>query len=100
MYLAHWLSRRYVQMRHDETHLHIRCFHGRNTWEQHHFVSKLRNTPRDLFLYGWHRHVRGDVFGHPRFRLSPADRAAFEQYVEDSLELGVFAAAGAPTSVG
>lgn len=101
VYLRQWQERRLVQMREDETHLHIRCYHGGNTWERAHFLSKLKNTPRDLFLYGWHRHVRGDVFGHPRFRLSLADRAAFEQYVEDSLDLGLFAlATGASTTAG
>ena len=97
VYLRRWGRRRLVQMRDAETHLHIRCYHGGNTWERQHFFSKLRNTPRDLLLYGWHRHVRRDGLGHPRFRLTVPEQAAFAQYVEDSLDLGLFAVS-APTA--
>ena len=88
-YLDHWMARRYTKL--DEMHLFIRCFHGANTWEQTHFLSRMKNTPRDLIGYIWHRYIRRNVTGHRRFRITPEAQHAFKAYVADSRRLGLFA---------
>jgi glycosyltransferase involved in cell wall biosynthesis len=80
----------------DEAHLFIRCFHGRNTWEKEHFLTRMRNTPKDHLAYVWHAHIRRDLFGHPRFRIHPEGHRAVEQFVKDSFELKLFAFADSP----
>jgi glycosyltransferase involved in cell wall biosynthesis len=89
-YLHQWLQRPYVQLPKSESHLFIRCFHGANTWEQKHFLTRMRNTPRDAAAYVWYRSVRRNLFLHPRFRLTPVAREAFEAYLSDSSDLGLF----------
>lgn len=91
VFLKAWPETRRVQLPREASHLFIRCYHGDNTWEKTHFLTRMRNTPRDFLLYAWHRFVRGDLFGHPRFQLYPEARAAFVQYLEDSVALGLFA---------
>ncbi len=81
---------RYVILPPSESYLYLRYFHGGNLWEQEHFLRRMRNTPRDFLAYLWYRYVRGNEFDHPRFRLTPAMQAAFERYLQDSIETGVF----------
>jgi hypothetical protein len=90
VYLDHWLERDYRLLPTDQSHLFIRCFHGDNTWEQKHFLTRMRNTPRDAIAYVWHRYVRGDLFQHRRFQLSDAAWDAFETYLQDSADLDLF----------
>jgi len=40
--------------------------------------------------YGWHKFVRRNVFGHPRFRISTDAQRAFETYLSLSRECGIF----------
>lgn len=89
VYLDAWRARQHVSLGADEAHLFIRAFHGSNTWEVAHFTRRIRNTPGALAAYVWHQHVRRDLFGHPRFRLSATAREAFGLYLEDSYELGL-----------
>lgn len=84
-YVNDWLERDYVIMPKEESYLYLRYFHGRNLWEQVHFVRRMRNTPKDLLLYIWHRYVRGDMFRHPRFDLTEKMEAAFHDYLDNSL---------------
>lgn len=87
-FLDAWRARRYARLPAGNAHLFIRCFHGANTWEKRHFLTRMRNTPRDTIEYLWRR-TTGDIFRHSRFRLSEADRAAFALYLEDSRRLGL-----------
>jgi glycosyltransferase involved in cell wall biosynthesis len=96
VYLKHWLNKRYTQLPGSMAYLHIRCFHGKNTWDQKHFLTKMRNTLPDLGAYLWYRYVRDDLFRHNRFQLSQAAREAFEQYLQDSEELGLLQIEGQP----
>lgn len=89
-YLDHWLERDYRLLPRSASHLFIRCFHGDNTWEQKHFLTRMRNTPRDAIAYVWYRYVRGNLFRHRRFQLSDVARNAFETYLQDSAELNLF----------
>jgi glycosyltransferase involved in cell wall biosynthesis len=89
VYLNAWLEKRYTMLPGQEAHLFIRCFHGDNTWEKKHFLTRMRNTVPDALAYVWYRFVRNDLFQHPRFQLSDAAWAAFETYLQDSRELGL-----------
>jgi len=49
----------------------VRVFHGSNTWDEHHFLKRLRRTPKLWFEYWMAVGLRRDVRTHPRFRLRP-----------------------------
>jgi glycosyltransferase involved in cell wall biosynthesis len=87
-FLDAWLERPYAQLSRDHAHLFIRCFHGANTWEQRHFLTRMRNTPRDSIEYVLRR-ATGTLDRHSRFRLSEAERAAFGLYLNESRALGL-----------
>jgi glycosyltransferase involved in cell wall biosynthesis len=87
VYLDEWRAKRYTMLPGSEAHLFIRCFHGSNTWEKKHFLTRMRNTVPDALAYVWHRFVRGDLFQHPRFHLTDEARRAFEMYLNDSRDL-------------
>lgn len=89
-YLGQWHARPYLTLARGTEHLYVRYFHGGNLWEETHFVRRMRNTPRDFLAYGWHRFVRRNLLGHPRFRLSTEAKAAFERYLDDSRHFGFF----------
>lgn len=88
-YLKAWNKKRYIKLPLSETHLFIRCFHGNNTWDKSHFMTRMRNTPRDLIAYFWHRYIKQDLFGHNRFTLGKEAQASFEAYLADSYELNL-----------
>ena len=71
------------------SHLFIRCFHGNNTWELEHFQKRLRRTPLWLAYYLKARWVDRDIFKHPAFALTDAERESIRQFFADSRELGV-----------
>lgn len=96
-FLRHWLDRDYRLLPASEAHLFVRCFHGNNTWEKTHFLTRMRNTPRDAIAYVWHRYVRGDLFRHRRFQLRDAARVAFRTYLQDSADLDLFRYAPDPS---
>lgn len=89
-FVNEWQKQRYAILPREKSHLYLRYFHGDNLWEREHFLRRMRNTPKDLLLYAWHRYVRGDVFGHPRFQLTPKMEAAFQQYLDDSFRFDLF----------
>ena len=92
VYLKAWIEQgRYTRLPRTEVYLFIRCFHGANTWEKKHFLTRMRNTPVDTLRFLWYRYLRGNLFLHPRFQLSPEARAAFQQYLRESVELGLLA---------
>ena len=89
-YAGQWAARAYAILPRGSEHLYVRYFHGGNLWEQQHFVRRMRNTPADFVAYAWHRFVRGNLLGHPRFQLSAEARAAFARYLADSRRFGFF----------
>lgn len=89
-YIKQWLGRPHVQLPAESVRLYVRYFHGGNLWDAGHILDRMRNTPADLLAYAWHRFVRRDLRGHPRFRLSPAVRASFDLYLEHSRACGLF----------
>jgi len=89
VYLNEWMEQRYLQLPDDYSHLFIRCYHGNNTWEKDHFLRRIRNNPKDAILYVWHKMIKGDLFTHPRFRLTEEQREAFEMYLDDSQNLNL-----------
>jgi glycosyltransferase involved in cell wall biosynthesis len=56
------------------SHLFVRCFHGRNTWDEAHFLRRLRRRPRDLPSYATARWLHRDLRRHKAFRLTPAEQ--------------------------
>ncbi len=89
-YIQEWRQRRSIQLPLSASHLYVRHFHGDNLWDEAHILRRMRNTPKDLLLYGWHRWVRGNLFDHPRFQLSDDAQRAFAMYLRDSLACGLF----------
>lgn len=85
-----WKRGRCMSLPESDAGLFIRCYHGRNTWEQEHFVRRMRNSPLGLLKYLYYSYVRRDLSRHPLFRLSAAHREAFELYVKQSREVGLF----------
>lgn len=83
-FLKQWKKRRYTQLPPEYAYLLIRCYHGTNTWEQNHFVRRIRNSPVSLIQYFWYVILKGDLFDHPSFKLSDEQREAFEQFLKDS----------------
>jgi hypothetical protein len=99
-YVALWRKKRYARLPLSESYLYLRYFHGRNTWELGHFLRRIRNTPKDFVLYAWHKYLRGDLFGHDRFQLSPSMQEAFARYLEDSDRFDLFADHPVPIQAG
>lgn len=98
LYLREWARKKTLaQLPPQFAHLFVRCFHGANTWEVEHFLTRIRNTPRHFIAYVWHHHIRGQLHAHPRFHLDSAARASFERYVTESEELGLFTASRGQT---
>ena len=89
VFLDQWRNRDHVRLSGSNAYLFIRCFHGGNTWDKSHFLTRIHNTPKDLVLYMWHRFIRGNLFGHPRFQLSDPMRDAFRQFLDDSRQLNL-----------
>ena len=89
-YKNEWHEAGTVIMPISTAHLHLRYFHGENIWERDHFLRRMRNRPGDLMAFGWWKYVRRDLKRHPRFRISAEARAAFDQYLRDSREAGLF----------
>lgn len=75
------------------SHLFIRCFHGKNTWDEGHFLKRLRRTPRDLVSYAIAR-LRGGVLLHPAFLLDERERAAASRFLAESADLGLLRSFG------
>lgn len=90
VYLNEWMEKRYLQLPDDYSHLFIRCYHGNNTWEKDHFLRRIRNNPKDAILYAWYKIIKGDLFAHPRFRLTEKQKEAFDMYLDDSQNLNLF----------
>ena len=71
------------------SHLFVRCFHGRNTWNESHFLERLRRTPLDWLHYARARWIDRDVTRHPAFALDARERAAAAAFLDDSRRLGL-----------
>jgi glycosyltransferase involved in cell wall biosynthesis len=88
-YLKDWMKKRYTKLPDDQYHLFIRCYHGRNTWEQQHFLRRMRNSPANLISFLWYKYIKQDLFQHPKFQLHPQAQEAFDEYLADSQKFGL-----------
>jgi len=86
-YLKQWRKKRFALMSSKFSHLLIRCYHGSNTWDQEHFIRRIRNSPKKLLQYIWHAKVKKNLFAHPNFRLTEKQEAAFQMFMDQSHEL-------------
>lgn len=73
------------------THLFIRCFHGKNTWDYEHFLKGLDRTRWSRVRTFWAKWVQRDVRKHPGFRLTPLERDTERRFLADSRGLGLVA---------
>lgn len=87
VYLKEWMEKRYTQLPESYAYLFIRCFHGSNTWEKEHFLRRFKNNPADYLRFLWYQYVRGDLFAHPRFRLTDKQAEAFRSYLDNSRQM-------------
>lgn len=90
VYLNKWIERkRYKQLDLSYSYLFVRVFHGTNVSGRKHFLRRLKNTPKSWLQYMWHAHVKGDIFGHPKFDLTQKELESFNMFMEDSRKLGL-----------
>lgn len=92
IFLKEWMNKRYRQLPDDYSYLFIRCYHGNNTWEQNHFLRRIRNSPLKQIQYAWYKYVKKDLFNLPVFELDQKAREAFQLFLEHSSSLGLLEA--------
>lgn len=64
------------------SHLFVRRFHGANTWNEHHFLRRLRRRPADW--PSWlHARAHGDLLRHRAFRLDAREAQAAAALLAD-----------------
>lgn len=63
----------------EASHLFVRVYHGRNTWDEEHFLRRLHRRPVDWPSYAAARWWYRDLTRHRAFRLDPRERAAVDQ---------------------
>ena len=64
------------------SHLFIRVFHGSNTWDEEHFLNKLRRRPIDWPSWAIAKYLRGDLTTHKAFRLTELEREVAQSYLK------------------
>jgi len=90
VYLNQWIEQgRYKMLDLSYAYLFVRVFHGTNVSGKKHFLRRLKNSPINWIQYMWHAKIKGDLFGHPKFKLSEAEQESFEMFMRDSKELGI-----------
>ena len=89
VFLKKWMEKKYTRLPDTYAYLFIRCYHGKNTWEQKHFMRRIRNSPLKQIQYWWYKYIKNDLFNLPVFRLSDRAREAFNMYLEHSRRLGL-----------
>lgn len=94
VFLKEWMQKNYLQLPDQYSYLFIRCYHGNNTWEQDHFIRRIRNSPFKYMQYGWYKYVKNNVYELPVFRLSPDAQESFQLYLEHSRSLNLFQTKG------
>lgn len=90
VYVNEWRNKSFYMLPASYSYLYIRSFHGANTWEVDHFLRRMRNTPLDTIRYLWFRFIRRNLTAHPRFKLTQEMQEAFDLYLTDSRNLGIF----------
>ncbi len=90
VYLNRWIEYgKYKMLNLSYSYLFVRVFHGTNVSGKKHFLRRLKNSPKNWIQYMWHAKIKGDLFDHPKFKLSAAEQESFEMFIRDSKELGI-----------
>jgi glycosyltransferase involved in cell wall biosynthesis len=89
IYQKEWMSRNFIKLSDEYNHLFIRCYHGKNTWNDQHFYRRMRNGVKDFIIYCWYKFVIGDLKKNPKFVLKELEQSAYEQYIKDSKSLNL-----------
>ena len=90
VYLNRWIEHgKYKMLNLSYAYLFVRVFHGTNVSGKKHFLRRLKNSPKNWIQYMWHAKIKGNLFGHPKFKLSVAEQESFEMFMRDSEELDI-----------
>lgn len=89
IYQNHWMSRKFVKLSLDYDHLFIRCYHGKNTWDDRHFYRRMRNGVKDFIMYSWFKFLIGDLKKNPKFILKEYEKSAYQLFLADSRKLNL-----------
>lgn len=84
VYLNKWMEHRYKAIPIEYSYLFVRCFHGTNVSGKKHFLRRLKNSPLNWLRYQWYASIKGDLFEHPKFKLSDKEKESFKLFLEDS----------------
>lgn len=79
-YLKKWMKFKYKIMDESHSHLFIRCYHGKNTWDINHFRRKIKNTPIKIIKYLWYKYLINKFEDIPYFKLYPEAKKSFDEY--------------------
>jgi len=94
VYLEQFARRGGVSVLAGRPHLFLRCYHGANTWEQGHFLRRMRNRPGSFLSYVWSTWILRAPYRRKPFQLSEAARHALALYRTDSRRAGLLPEAG------
>lgn len=90
VYLNQWRKRKkYKSLDLSYSYLFVRVFHGNNVSDKKHFLRRLKNTPGSWLQYLWQAKIKGDIFSHPKFRLTEKEEESFSLFIEDSKKFGL-----------
>jgi len=64
----------------ESSHLFVRVFHGGNTWDERHFLRRLRRTPADAVSWAVATCIHRDVTRHRAFRLDAREIDTFTNF--------------------
>lgn len=100
IYLNRWIDRaRYKMLDLSYSYLFVRVFHGSNVSGKNHFLRRLRNSPLNWIQYTWHARIKGNLFGHPKFKLTETEADSFKMFLRDSEKLGLLQPGGNATHI-
>lgn len=90
VYLNRWMDQgKYKMLDLSYAYLFVRVFHGSNVSGKKHFLRRLKNSPVNWIQYMWHAKIRGNLFSHPKFKLSEIEQKSVEMFMNDSKKLGI-----------
>lgn len=89
-FLDYWRTKGLTILPMNYSHLFIRCFHGKNTWEEIHFTRRIRNNLSDSLSYFWFKYIKRDLYRHRRFQLNENEINSIASFIHDSQRLGLF----------
>ena len=78
------------------SHLFIRCYHGRNTWDERHFIERLWYDSRQT-EYVRARYLKRDLWSHAAFQLTEQEQSRYGVLCAESSAAARWAIAQRPS---